>query len=104
MEWECPFPIGSLVTWSDDAPQTWRFIYTPGPMMVVETRFHDGTPSEYLMMFVRAFPSDKPARTPGWIVTVEYDADSTDYYNPPLSFLLGKKRITKDVHEKWLTL
>lgn len=99
-----PFPIGSTVTWSDDAPKTWHFINTPGPMKVVDARYHDGTPSEYLMMFVRKFGGDKPARTPGWIITIEYDPDSSGYYNPPLSLLLGKKLITKDVHEKWLTL
>jgi hypothetical protein len=92
---ECPFPIGSLVTWSLDAPRTWRKIWTPGPMTVISSRWDDGTPTEYSMKF-GGIP-----RKPGWVIGVEYDADSTDYYNPPLSILIGK-RIQKEIHEMWL--
>jgi len=100
----CPFNIGDKVTWDRTAPDYWRWIWTPGPMVVVDAYWHDGTPSEFLMQFMEKFPSDRPARIPGWIVVIEYDADSTTYYNPPLSLLLGKKRIQKEVHEKWLVL
>lgn len=71
-------------------------------MKVVSAYWHDGRPSEYLQQFVDRFGGKRPSRTPGWIITVEYDADSTDYYDPPLSLIVGKKRITKDVHEMWL--
>ena len=98
----CPFPVNTAVTWNSRAPATWRFIHTPGPMVVVDAAWHDGTPSELLQVFVDMFPGKRPARRPGWIITIEYDADSTSYYDPPLSLLLGKKRITKDVHEMWL--
>lgn len=93
----CPFPVRSLVTWSEDAPATWHFIWTPGPMTVISARWDDGAPTEYSMKF-GGIP-----RIPGWIIEVEYDADSTDYYDPPLSLLLGKERIQKEIHEMWLT-
>lgn len=99
----CPFPIGATVTWTKKAPKYWRWIHTPGPMKVVSAYWHDGMPSPYFQIFVDRFPGKKPARIAGWIVTVEYDADSTDYYDPPLSLLCGTKRITKDIHEMWLT-
>ncbi len=95
----CPFLPGSLVTWIPNAPKTWRFIYMPGPMTVVSARYHDGTPSEY----AKKFGKNGMRITPGWILTVEYDADSTDYYDPPLSLLFGTKRLEKEIHEKWLT-
>jgi len=98
----CSFPVGTTVTWNSRAPKTWCFVHTPGPMVVVDAQWHDGTPSELLQTFVDMFPSKRPARRPGWILTIEYDADSTDYYDPPLSLLLGEKRVTKDVHEMWL--
>lgn len=101
-KYPCSFPVGTNVTWNSRAPANWRFVHTPGPMIVVGTEWHDGTPSELLQTFVDMSPSKRPARRPGWILTVEYDADSTDYYDPPLSLLLGEKRITKDVHEMWL--
>lgn len=98
MQKVCPFRIGSIVMWVPKTPETWRYIYTPGPMRVIDARYHDGTPSEYAKMFG---PNGMNI-TPGWILTVEYGADSTNYYNPPLSLLLGKKRIAKEVHQKWL--
>ncbi len=95
-----PFAIGSLVTWSNTVPEAWCRIWTPGPMTVVSAYWHDGIPNEYAKMF-----GEGGMRiTPGWILTVEYDPDASGYYNPPLSLLLGKKKITKDVHEKWLVL
>lgn len=97
---ECSFAVGSIVTWTDNAPDTWRFIWTPGPMTVISACWHDGTPSEY----AKKFDENGMCITPGWIITVEYDADSTDYYNPPLSLLLGKEKLEKQVHEKWLKL
>lgn len=93
---ECPFAIGSLVTWVDNVPSTWRFTITPGPMQVVLCRWDDGTPSEYSMKF-GGIP-----RIPGWIVIVEYDADSTNYYDPPLSNLLGLTRLRREFHQMWL--
>ena len=94
-----PFPNGSLVTWAKDAPETWRFTLTPGPMKVVSARWDAGTPTEYSMQFGEGgIP-----RTPGWIITIEFDGDKTTYYNPPLSVFFGKW-IKKEVHEKWLTL
>jgi len=92
----CPFPLGSLVAWSKDAPATWHVVHTPGPMTVVSVRRDEGAPSEYSMKF-GGIP-----RVPGWMVTVEYDADSTGYYDPPLSLLLGKKRIQGEIHQMWL--
>jgi len=93
---ESPFAVGSLVTWANDAPQTWRFIYTPGPMTVISARFDDGQQGEYAKRF-GGIP-----RTPGWIITVEYDADSTDYYDPPLSYYFHKQRIQSQIHQMWL--
>ena len=95
-----PFPLGSLVTWNKRAPKTWRFIYTPGPMTVVETYWDDGKPSEYSMRFCEGGIQ----RVPGRILTVEFDATSTEYYDPPLSTFFGEDRITCDVHEMWLVL
>lgn len=93
-----PFPIDSVVTWNPDAPKTWQLIWTPGPMIVVGAYWHDGKPSAYALRF----GPNGMCITPGWILTVEYGADETNYYSPPLSLLLGKERITKDIHEKWL--
>lgn len=88
--------VGNVVMWTDDSPETWRFIHTPGPMTVVSVWHHDGEPSDYARRFgVRI--------DPGQMCEVEYDADSTDYYNPPLSLTMGK-RLTKVVHSKWLKL
>src|SRR3989344_1563648 len=98
----CPFPLGSLVTWSNDAPETWHYIWTPGPMTVVSAYWHDGTPSDYFQQFVDRFKGSRPPRTPGWIVTVEYDADSTTYYDPPLSYYFHKQRIQSQIHQMWL--
>lgn len=67
-------------------------------MLVVSSKWDDGHPSPYSEKF-GGIP-----RKPGWIVTVEYDADSTSYYDPPLSLLLKKTRLKMDVHEQWLTL
>ena len=92
------FPIGCVVTWNPDAPSVWQVIWTPGPMIVVDEHWHSGEPSEYALKF----GVDGMCMTPGWILTVEYDADAANYYNPPLSRILGKQRITNDIHEKWL--
>jgi len=46
-----PFADGSLVTWSNDAPQSWPLIWTPGPMAVVSARWDDGEASEYSKKF-----------------------------------------------------
>jgi hypothetical protein len=94
----CPFPVGSMVTWVDDAPVTWRYIWTPGPMKVISARWDDGEPTEYAIKYYFPIP-----RVPGWQICVEYDADSTSYYDPPLSLLIGP-RIRKEVHEMWLRL
>ena len=91
-----PFAEGSLVTWSSDAPKTWHFIWTPGPMIVISSKWSDGAPTEYSMIFGGI------SRTPGWVITIEYDADSTKYYDPPLGLILGKARLQKQVHEDWL--
>jgi hypothetical protein len=92
----CSFSIGDMVTWSDNAPKTWRFTWTSGPMTVVSVRWDDGTPSKYSERFGGI------SRIPGFIVTVEYDADSTDYYNPPRSLLFNKPKLQMEIHEKWL--
>lgn len=97
---QCPFPVDSKVTWTEDAPATWRFIWTPGPMTVISARWDNGTPNEYEMLFKEAFGGQD--RIPGWIILIEYDADSTSYYDPPLSLLLGRKRLQMEVHEMWL--
>ena len=93
-----PLPNGSLVAWSEDAPSSWRFIWTPSPMTIVSARWDDGNPTEFSQIF-GGIP-----RTPGWIVTVEYDPDSTNYYDPPLSLLLNAKKFRAEVHEMWLVL
>ncbi len=93
----CPFPVGARVSWSAIVPRNWLFLHTPGPMIVVDVFYQDGTPTEY----ARQFGKNGFDFVPGWIITVEYDTDSTDYYNPPLSLLFGK-RMVKMVHEKWL--
>lgn len=91
-----PFLIGTRVAWAEDAPKSWHFIYTPGPMFVASACWDDGKASEYSQKF-GGIP-----REPGWIILVEYDADLTDYYNPPLSFLTGMDRLQKEIHQKWL--
>lgn len=93
----CPYKAGDLVTWVDEAPKDWRYVITPGPMTVVSARWTDGKPNELAKKFDGGFEFK-----PGWIILVEYDADSTNYYDPPLSLLLGKKRIPKELHEMWL--
>lgn len=93
---ECLFAVGSMVTWAADAPESWRYIYAPGPMKVVALRFDDGAPSDYSQKF-GGIP-----RKPGWIVMVEYDADASPYYDPPLSVLLDTKTIRKEIHQMWL--
>ena len=93
----CPFAAGDTVNWVEGVPSTWLYIWTPGPMKVVSARYSDGQPSYYAKTYY--FTLDF---RPGWIITVEYDADSTDYYDPPLSVLLGRKRIRKEIHEMWL--
>ncbi len=98
MQTECPFPVFSWTKWSPDAPSEWRYLFTPGPMKVVAAYYHDGVANEY----AKKFGPNGFDFKPGWIVTVEYNADSTSYYNPPLSLLLGKKRIRKQLHEMWL--
>ena len=95
---ECPFQNGDIVTWMKKAPKTWRFTLTPGPMTVVSARWSDGKATQYSMQFGEGgIP-----RKPGWIVTVEFDATSTDYYDPPLSLLFDRDRIQKEIHECWL--
>lgn len=91
-----PLLAGSLVTWSPDAPACWHYIWTPGPMRIVCSRWDDGKASEYSQRF-GGIP-----RKQGWIVLVVYDADSTSYYNPPLSVLLRKRHICMEIHERWL--
>ncbi len=93
---DCPFPIGSLVTWTDNAPKTWRTVITPGPMKVISFRWDEGHASLYSMQF-GGIP-----RSPGWIINVEYDPDSTDYYDPPLSLLFWQNTFQKEIHEMWL--
>lgn len=100
---ESPFRKYSWVKWSEEAPKTWSMIWTSAPMQVISSYWHDGTPSEFLMKFVERFGGDRPARQPGWIITVEYDVDSTNYYNPPLSTFFGKRFIQTEIHEMWLT-
>ncbi len=94
----CPFQTGEKVTWSDDSPSNWKFLHTPGPLVVVSAFYQDGVPNTYARLFGESGMGFKP----GWILEVEYDADSTSYYDPPLSLLFGKKRIVKMVHEMWL--
>ena len=93
---ESPFAVGSLVTWADNAPKIGRFISTPGPMTVISALYDDGSQSEYAKRF-GGIP-----RQPGWIITVEYNADATDYYDPPLSYYFHKQRIQSQIHEMWL--
>jgi hypothetical protein len=93
----CPYKTGDIVIWNDDAPKDWRMIYTPGPMTVISAWWQDGRPSEYAKKFDGGFNFK-----PGWILEVEYDADSTDYYDPPLSLIFGSKRIRKQFHQMWL--
>ena len=92
-----PFLVGSRVTWTKNIPQSWRYIYTPGPMMVISSHWDAGHPSLYSQRF-GGIP-----RQPGWIITVRYKADSTNYYDPPLSLLRGKTRFQIEIHEQWLT-
>ncbi len=99
---ECPFIKDSWVTWSEKAPETWRFIWTPGPMRVVSAYWNDGTPSEHQKALAKQFGVDEPLRMAGWIVTVVYDVDSTSYYNPALSVFFGARLIRTEIHEAWL--
>jgi hypothetical protein len=92
-----PYKAGSLVTWVDEAPKEWRYTITPGPMTIISARQNDVEPTELAKKFDGGFNF-----RPGWIVLVEYEADSTQYYNPPRSILLGKKRIQTELHEMWL--
>jgi hypothetical protein len=97
METLCPFPLGSFVRWSDIAPKDWLYLHTAGEMVVVGAFYQDGTPNEY----AKKFSPVGMGFEPGWVITVEYDSDSTDYYNPPMSTFFGK-RMVKMLHEKWL--
>jgi len=89
-------PFHSLMTWSKDVPQYWRYIYTPGPMTIVSARWSDGRVSEYAKKF------GYTSFDPGWIFYVEYDADSNKYYDPSLNLIFRKKRLRLEIHEKWL--
>lgn len=93
----CPFAENDVITWVDDVPSHWHWSVTPGPMKVVGMWWHSGKPSEY----AKLFGENGMNITPGWIITVEYDADLTTHYNPPLSFFFGKI-IRRDIHQKWL--
>ena len=90
-------PVGTVVKWTSDVPPTWRFIYTPGPMVVRDSFYHSGEASEY----AKKFDPEGMKIKSGWIYVVEYPTKGIDYYNPPLSLLWGEK-ITKMVHELWL--
>jgi|GEM_PF-2534242 len=94
------FAPGSLVGWSKDVSPSWYFIWTPGPMKVISFRYTDGSSSEFLKKFEEQFGGE-PNKS-GWIVTVEYDPDSTTYYDPPRSLLFHKKVLQMEVHEMWL--
>ena len=96
----CSFPNRSSVAWSTKTPMTWRFTLTPGPMVVVSARFHDGTASRYTKFLTKL--EDGLCITPGWIITVEYEVDSTAYYDPPRSSLFQKQKLQMEVHEMWL--
>ena len=95
---QCPFVVGQKVAWSSDAPLDWKLVHTPGPMTVVSFRWSDGLPTQYSLMFGPNGFDFKP----GWIITVEYEADSTEYYNPPRSLLFQSNVIQKEFHQMWL--
>lgn len=97
--WPCPFTIGQQVTWIQTLPNpSWRYTITPGPMVVVDATWCINRPSDLALLFgPNGFEFEA-----GWRITVEYDADSTDYYDPPLSIILGRKRLTGIFHETWL--
>ncbi len=86
------------VTWSPDAPKSWRFIWTDKPMLIISARWDDGVSSSYADQF-GGLP-----RTPGFVVIVEYEADSTSYFDPPRSLLFNKRKLQMEVHSIWLEL
>jgi hypothetical protein len=92
-----PYPPGTLVTWNADAPDTWHYIYTPGPMRVIDSFYHTGDASDY----AKQFHPEGMGIKPGWIYTVDYDPDSTSYYDPPLRLLYGPL-LKRMVHERWI--
>lgn len=97
------FVPGTLVTWVKDAPPAWWLIYTAHPMEIVSCRWDDGTLSEYAKNFW-----DEP-RQPGWVYTVQYEPDTTGYYDPPLKILLRERLVHEkyfhmEVHERLLRL
>jgi hypothetical protein len=95
----CPFAIEQKVVWADKIPnQAWLYTMTSEPMVVVAMEWYDRPPSAYALKFG---PTGLDFKS-GWRITVEYDADSTNYYDPPLSLILDKKRITAVIHEMWL--
>jgi len=95
----CPFRAGEVVAWCKNVPKDWYYTRTPGPMTVISVRWSDGSPTQYAKLFGK----DGLEFKPGWIVEIEYNADSTKYYNPPRSLLFGKKMFREEIHEMWLT-
>lgn len=95
----CIFDVGDIVTWVEGTPASWKFIYTPGPMVVKSIAYYQtGEPSEYALRFDPKGMDLKP----GWIIEVEFLADDSKYYDPPRSLLFRTPTLTHLIHEMWL--
>jgi len=99
-ECDCPFKSGDQVTWNEGAPKTFHLIWTPGPMTVISYRWSNGESSEFLKKFEEQFGGEP--NVPGWIITIEYDADASGYRDPPMSVIMGKKILQMETHQMWL--
>jgi len=93
---QCPFVVGDQIAWSSDVPDSWQFIYTPGPMTVTDFYWNDGTPSEYSMKF-GGIPFG-----PAWIVEVEFPIDTNPYYDYTLRAWLHGDVARKLINQRWL--
>lgn len=46
-----PLPVGTIVYWASDVPESWKLTTTPGEMRILSGRWLDGSPSEYAKRF-----------------------------------------------------
>lgn len=94
-----PFPIGTIVYWATDTPESWKLTTTPGEMRIVSARWLDGEPSPY----AKRFGGDEGVGiVRGWLYEVTYDPDVTDYYDPARSVVFGTDSPIMLVHQRWL--
>lgn len=87
--------IGNYVEWMDNVPTSWRFIYSEGPMEIMDIRYQDGAPSKYHL----CFGPNGFDLIPGNLLYLRCTKDNPYYNSPPLlkDFMIW-------THEKWVRL